>query len=102
MTKPPLQVGDRVWHYNGSLVHVAEVKEVKTFYQGEPSEFSFYEVQHLDRVEKSIHRSDLFRAPEERNALVERLRDLSRRFREYADNLRCEEKDHIPEVGDDV
>lgn len=107
MSRPapaPIAEGDTVWHLWGSILRVAKVTEARKVLAGEPHEFTMYRVRsRFDREDvRSVHRSQIFKAPEERDLLISELEDVADRFRRYGEDLEAQEPDHVPAVGDDA
>lgn len=102
--RPRLQEGDRVWHVDGVLVYVREVVKVKPYIDDQGKEmFVFYDIKaYSDRIHESVHPYDLYKAPEQREALIKVLESHAKSFKEMALELKCQENDHIPEIGDDI
>ena len=72
---PNLEVGDRCWLLRGVLLYEVAVSEVRTYLEGEPSEFTLYRIaadhdhERYLSDESSRHRNDLFLRPAERAQL---------------------------------
>lgn len=73
-----LAVGDRCVLLHGVLRYEVEITEVRTILEDEPQRFHMFRVRSLENhsrwfEDSSQHRGDLFKMPEEREALLARI-----------------------------
>lgn len=95
-----LVVGEQAWLVTGELLYLVEIVAAITIGDDDicplSSPFTLYKVKagassgtYLN--EQSQHRSDLFAYPEERELLLEQLRTIRDRFKEYMGRVEDEE-----------
>jgi hypothetical protein len=83
-----LQKGDRVWYLRSPLYDV-EITDVQSYLDGKPLSFrcSLFQGIATVAVVDGIHRSSLFKLPEERDVLILKLREHARVLEDYATRL---------------
>lgn len=98
-----LNVGDRCWFLDGSLVSFVDVKVKHRYLEGEKGEFCLYTLTKVigGYEREYVHRSQLFKCPEQRDKLLDELRKDIRRLREYYDELSRRDEDYVPDPDKD-
>ena len=94
MDKPEiLEVGERVLHFDGSLLSFVEIAEANNYCEGESYAFTMYRLKGSSMFSsndqssaQTYHRSELFRLSE-RKQLREHMTDLRDRLKEYRQQL---------------